>query len=330
MRSFFKNIAAVVATILIALSPAPAAVAPTLDNPQTATDEPILLPFAPPLGRPIRYRTRKEVVKPSRTTAVWTISELTFSRREGGFRAHVRWIDQGVEGADAATQSAFRRFMLEFQRPYVLLLDEDGAITGLENEDAYWADMIRISQIVLRQGVNPSTSAEHEFVRSMMASFRDAPREARLALLTETVAPVVEFGAAELILGERVSTDVDSTSLFGVQVRQQIEVEPQRIEDGHVFVAVQVSIPHEEMIRAVEDFMTRIPVTGQGQNNEAERARGLAELRAGNFRRETEAEYEVALDSGLTRRHRSVERVTMGSSGNSTGQTKTILIERME
>ncbi len=330
MTQGFKSLAMAAALLLAPAVPIAAAPSPADQAPASTQGQTVVVPFDPPLDRPLRYRRSKEVDKAGRTQSVWTVDEYIFSPTDDGFRLRVRTLDTGIEGADPATREAFRRTVLRFNRPFVLLLDERGAIVGMEDEEAYWSEMLRATEQMIREARVPTTPAEQAAVQHMVGLFRDTPPEARLAVIAEAAAPILEFGAVELTLGEEITNELETTGLFGATARHLIRVRPERLEGGRLFVTMFSSVPREDLIRNTEQFLARIPVTGEGSNTEAERARGLAELRSGAMSRETEAHYEIALDSGLTRRHRSVERIDVAIGGNRNQQTTTIVLEQLD
>ncbi len=327
MRHAFKLLAAAAAAVLLSLAGAAPA---NQQAPAATSGETIAIPFDPPLERPLRYRRTKEVTKAGQTQSTWTLDEYSFSRREDGFRLHVRPIDTGMDGGDTAMRDAYLRAARRFNRPYILLLDERGAIVGMEDEEAFWAEMLRATEQMVREAHNPTTPAERAAVDHMVGLFRNPPPEARLATIAEAAAPIVEFGSVELTPGEALTNEVEGPGLFGVTVRHQLHILPERIQGGLLFIRLRSSVPREDLIRNVEALFARIPITGQGENTEAGRARSLAELRSVALTRETDAHYEVAIDTGLTRRHHSVERVDATLGSRREQQTTTIIIEQVD
>lgn len=326
MRHFIVLIIAVLGCAVQALAAAP--VEPTVPA-GAESARTVSVPFNPPLDRPLRYRASRDVTRNGETVSVWSSDEYRFSRSGSGYRLDVRPLDGGMSSGDAATRSAYQRIARLAERPHVLLLDETGAIVGMEDEEAYWAETLRLVEQLIRQARTPSTPADQAAIATAMAMLRNTEPAGRLAAITEFAAPIVEFAAIELVLGEERANEVEIAGLAGMAMRQQVRVRPQRVEGGSLFIAVHGSIPHEELARAIERFIAQIPVTGQGHNNATERSAAVAQLREAQMTREIDADYEVALDSGLTRRFRSAERtdVRMGSLARS--QRTNLLIEQL-
>lgn len=132
------------------------------------------------------------------------------------------------------------------------------------------------------------------------------------------------------MLGEPIESEQEMASPFGTPIVRRVAARPERVEDGHLFLTARMTVPREAMIAAMEAMSARIPITGRGHNTEAERARGLEQMRNADFVHATEVAYEVALATGLVRRSRSVERIEQGIGAERASKVTTILLERID
>lgn len=299
----------------------PAAPAATAQAPVT-----VAVPFAPPLDRPIRYRAIRTQVRDGTTNAAWVDHELRFLTREGGgFRLSVRPFAMGRPGEAASAAAA--RIALRVTPPYVLLLDAEGNIEGLENEEAYFAAMFASIEAVLRaERRTRGEPIDERAVEAGMALVRRTPRETQIATLTRLVSPVLEYaGLEEATLGEALSVEIEVAGLGTGTAKQRFTITPVRVENGHLFVSSRSTLPREEAARLVQEMMAQIPVTGQGHNTSEGRASTEARLRDMDYSDVAEASYEVSLTTGLTRRSRNERRIEVRSAGESR-----ITIERVE
>jgi hypothetical protein len=291
----------------------------------------VTVPFEPPLGRPIRYRRTKEVVQASGTSTVWNTTQYVITRgARGGYRMQVTAIDSGMNGGSPAAAALSRRLSRMFSEPYVILLDARGEILGVEDEDGYWNRMIAAVERVIRSMEEVNSAGERAALSQVMAMFHDMPRQSRLAMMVEDETPILELSGTEFVLGEARESEQPVTNPLGTPMVRHVTVRPERVADGHLFLTARMTVPREAMIAATEAMSARIPVTGTGQNTQAERARVLEQIRNADFMDSTEATYEVSLATGLVRRSRSVERIELGVEAERSSKTTTILIERID
>ena len=311
----------------------PAAPAAVLAGAPTLAEQPVqtvVTGFDPPLERPLIFRRSEEVVRPGLTTASWSLMELVFSRRDGGYRVRVRTLDAGMSGAPPALERAYRNMALRSAIPYVLLLDDQGVLEDLEHEERLWDEMMRLTEEMIREGGlaqgQPANGAAEAFLRM----FSDTPRETRLAALTEAVAPIIEYASVEVELGQPVSTQVVSSDIVGTPITFVARILPERVEEGHLFLSVTASVPPEDLARSVENIVGRATSAAESRADAPNAAESAEALRRGRISRETEASFEVNVASGLTRRHRAVARTLVTSAGRESLRTDTTLIERID
>jgi hypothetical protein len=324
--SFLAFLAALAAQ-LPAATPAP----PTPPAAPAESARLVTIPFDPPLGTPIRYRRTKEVVQARGSISVWNSAQYVITRGDGdGYRMQVTTIGAGVNGGDAATSAMFRRMSAMFGQPYVILLDGQGTILGIENEEAYWNRMMADTERVIAAQEPVDTPEGRAVLSQIVAMLREMPRETRLGMMVEAVAPILELSGTEFTLGEPIESEQQVASPFGGTILRQVTARPERIEAGHLFLTARMTVPREALVAVMEGMSARIPVSGRGHNTEAERARGLEQIRNADFAHATDVTYEVALATGLMGRMRSVERVALGAGTERVSKVTTITLERID
>jgi hypothetical protein len=326
MARFFRLLAAGA----LATAAAPAAAFAGTPSLAERPAETVVTAFDPPLERPLTFRRSTETVRQGQTVSTWGLMEFVFSRREGGYRVRVRSLDGGISGVPPALERAYRNIALRFTVPYVLLLDQDGAIEGLENEEEVWAEMMRLTGEMVREVASGQGEAADGAIQAFLGTFRDSPREARLASLTEAVAPIVEYASVEVELGQPISAELESSDLLGTPVTFVVRIVPQRVEQGHLFLSVTASIPPEDLARIAENMVDRARSAAGSSASGSAAAQTAEAVRNVRMSRESEASYEVEVESGLTRRHRAVERILVTSEGRESLRTQTVIIDRVE
>lgn len=325
MTRFFIALAAAAApfaTPLAAQTPTPA--------PATAAPARVSVPFNPPLDRPLRYRNTTTKQREGRPLTVWIDYELRFTRRPNGYRLAVHAMNAGSPDMPAAQQGLVRQTVVGLSLPYVLLLNAQGLIEGMEDAEGYWDRLMTLTEQAIRQNVSSGGPTDETALRHMMGLMRDSSPEARLAILTQNIAPVLQFGTTEYVIGEDRRSEDQVEGLMGVAVRQHSTLRAERVENGRLRLTMRATVPAEDMRRAIEGFMARIPVTGQGRNNQAERERGMAQFRAARIDRRSEFTFEVALDSGLVQTLSGEDRTEIEMGGQRHSQSETTRIERRE
>jgi hypothetical protein len=287
----------------------------------------VSLPFNPPLDRPLRYRLTRTIPKPSGTVTARLDYEISFSRQGEGLRMTVRTANFDFAPAAPEVMARVRPFVLELLQPFSLRLDAEGEILELEDADGYTERMFATAERRARElgGADPAMLAFISGIGRTMTA------EQKLNALTMYIAPLLEFAATELALGETLTSEIDSPPLFGAGTfRQHATILPQRIEGDLLHIRVQSTVPAEETRRALLAAMDAVPVTGEGRNTAEQRARTREELSGMEFTRETEDDYAVETATGLTRRHRSAQSATVRTPRTNVIQTETRVLERSD
>ena len=251
MHRIFKFMAAGALLQCTLLAPAMSMSATGIQT--AAPTEAVRIQFAPPLDEPIRYRRSKQVAKTSGTVSIWTLVEYQFSTRDGGYRLQVRPLDIGLDGANATMQSAFRRIMFQLERPYVLLLDEDGSILGMEDEESYWAEVMRLSEQLIRQAENPSTPADEAILALCYGPGSQCPTRNTPGLVDGS-APCRSSSSVPMSLrSESRSLGTSNRQVCSAcRSDKASKFWGSGFTTAHIFIAVRSSVPREELVRGIE------------------------------------------------------------------------------
>jgi hypothetical protein len=311
------------ALLAVSLQAAPQAAA----APPAPAAAAVSIPFNPPLGRPLCYRMTRTIAKPNGTVEARVDYEIGFSRQSEGFRMNVRTRDFDVTPVPPDAMAAVRPLVLELLQPFSVRLDADGRMIEVEDGDAYVERMLA----TLERRTRELGLADAALIGLVAGISRGMTAEQKMNALTMYIAPALEFAAFPLVVGETLESEVETPALFGPGTfRQRATILPQRIEGDLLHIRVESSIPAEETRRALLAAVDAVPVTGEGRNTAEQRARSRAQLAAMEFSRASEEDYAVETGTGLTRRHRSVERTAARSSEGAATQTDTRVLERID
>ncbi|MFZ4748327.1 MAG: hypothetical protein ACOYLK_15815 [Sphingomonas sp.] len=167
--------AAMIALLLAGGMTSGAAAAPS----RVETDAPatITLPFAPPLGVPIRYDFEMRTENGGQTQLVRSVDELTYSKADnGGFR--LSWVTKSVRVEAPGPMQAIlsKVYAVGVGVPLVIAVTPQGYAEALLNE----ADVRTVTETMLAK-----------LVTSMDSEFADLPADAR-AIMAKIMGAVVE------------------------------------------------------------------------------------------------------------------------------------------
>ena len=169
-----------------------AADAPTPAHPEAA----IVTRFAPPLGRAVRYETRRTVALDSGPATFAMVQELRFGAAQPGYALDLRTISAEAEGpADVtagflASMNAFRRIAVRYR------VRDDGTPEAVEDLDGVWAALIAAAA----QAPAPA-GPSGDLVRGLVVALRAYPAEARTAALLEGPRMILGFAPPTLAPG---------------------------------------------------------------------------------------------------------------------------------
>ena len=182
----------------------------------------ISVPFKPPIAGPVRYRSEIVEVKGEERSTLWNVSALMFARTGDGYRLTVTPEQTGFEHPDPLKRAVMTRASDLMSKPYVVKLSETGEIIGLENEVAFWNEIfVELERAIVAE--LPETGAGDTTSNPMKAAFdtmRNASSEARLAMLTEEIVPILEAGGLELAENEAIEGKAEAAFVFGGTIEQ--------------------------------------------------------------------------------------------------------------
>lgn len=304
---------------LPAVGGTPAAPAPHSQQAQIAT-----VPFTPPLDTPLRYRWEKTVDRDGKIAMTWSIVDYRFTEFGNGYRLTITPVSSGSNETDPKRLAVEKQLEKLLNYPFVLRLGGDGVIEQLENGDQYWLTIMTVLREELSRMTNKADSGRAlEGVEAVMEMFEKMPADARLALLTEAVQPIVEFGATETEVGKPLLTTVEGASPFGGTIKRDVVISLVKIADRIAYLSVRSTIPRtelEKLTTTVVERFAQLPI-----DKRAEMKANLAAL--ANFRHDTTSDYQLSLEDGMLSKFHSTETVEVNDKAAKRRRVTTRSIE---
>ena len=286
----FRKIAVAIALSLGAIA------APALAVPQTRVAEAAAaIPFDPPLGESVSYRWERTDEKDGKADISWAVHEFRFEEVADGYRVTVEPVSSGTNENDPVKQRVIKRLNELTKRPFVLRLNHDAEIMELEHSDEYWARIIEALRDGLSEGMPEPGGAEA--IKMVTDMFERMSPDARLAQLTENIQPILEFAMTESSVGDPISVQVDTPSLFGGTLKQDVVISLTKVQDGFAYLTNRSSIPREELEKLTAAVVELAKAAAPGKLESSKAQAQLAALK--EFKSETVSDYKVALDDGL-------------------------------
>jgi hypothetical protein len=318
VRRFFGG---VVAGLLLATG-ATASVTPQAQ----VSGETVLIPFDPPLDQNLRYRWEQTEQKEGRTEISWSIDSYRFEEADDGYRLIVEPVSYGSNEDDPLKLELARKLQELSKLPFVLRLNEDAEIVGLEGEDEYWSKIIGALREVLST-IEPKRAEHDKVIESIVGLYADMPAETRLAKLTEPVQPLVEFAWAETSIGVPIMGTVETMSPFG-PVKQEFTITLTKVSDGLASLTIRSTIPKQEMKKMTAALFDRL-------NNGALQPEQIAKMKselaaAEHFNATTVAEYEISTEDGMLETFHSTQTITVSEDDKPQRKVKTLSVKRVD
>lgn len=284
------------------------------------------IPFDPPLDAPLRFRWEKSVKRDGKTRMSWAVSEFRFEQRGQGFRLIVTPVSAGSSEQDPERLALEKRLEKLINHPFVLHLDASGSIEQLEGSDRYWATIFTVLRSELtRPGTKPDFPAFDEALESVLGMYEKMPAEARLALLTESIQPALEFGDTRTESGKPIVTVIEVVSPFGGTLKRNVAISLAKVVDQHAYLTVQSTVPRSELDALAKNMMAMLVKLPAEQ--QAEMKRGMASLES--FRHETDARYQVSIEDGMLSKFLSTETIEVSDKGKKTLRITTRSLDRV-
>lgn len=301
---------------LIAARPATTAGAPEIAN----------IPFDPPLDAALRYRWEKTVRKNDETRMSWAVSEFRFEPRDRGYRLTITPVSSGSNERDPDRLAMEKRLEKLLNFPFVLHLDESGSIEQLEEGERYWSTIVQAMRDEFdRIGGKSELPSYRETLKAVMGLYEKMPGQARLALLTESIQPALEFGGTETQIGKPIVTTIEGASPFGGKLKRNVAISLTKVVDRKAFLSIQSTLPRSELDALSAGMMAslvKLPAEKQ-----AEMKRGMASLES--FRHETGSDYQVSVDDGMLDKFLSTETIEVSDKGKKQVRITTRSLDRV-
>lgn len=278
----------------------------TPDSPVAPASAAVRIPFAPPVGEPLRYRQTNTQIRNGRPVTQSLDVDIVFTRDDRGYVMTATYLPPpGVAASHPG--------MAVLTRPLALRLDAQGAITGMVDEPGYWAGLDAIFDGVARDmGADQQAAAA---MRSMFSDMRNLPDAPRLALISRNISPILEYASTEMVPGERLSGSLSNDTMFG-SVVQDFETRLIGASPDEAQVEVTYRLAPDQMEAMFRNLEARF-----GRNSR-ERERAIAEVSV--IRRDS---FSISLQTGLADRHESIVTAS-GEEAGATGATRRV--QRLE
>jgi hypothetical protein len=317
---------------LLLAQPLAAAMVPTrVEAPGAEQAFTAYFPFDPPLETPLRYRVEETARDGGETEMSWSVFEVTFSETADGYSMTVEETDGGGDlGEDLPEAMAIVMDELGEElkdKPIVLNLSAEGEILSLQDSDFFWSRLSDALETAvaaqMAESADPVTAEQRERVKVFLESFRNLPDETRLAMLLETIQPIVEWAGIELSSDDPISTQVESGTMFGDTITKQVHVTLEAADAYSGSVQVHTSVPKEELMRLTTAIAGRLaPVDGEQTPGELEAI--------DEFSLDEIATYRVSQEDGLLLRYQYEKRARITGGEEASDEQESMKLERIE
>lgn len=88
------------------------------------------IPFDPPLGEPLLYRTSKTVQKDGKSRMTWSTSSYVFAGTDDGYAVTITPLDQGSSEESPLVKSFEKKLADLTGKPYTVLVSDEGVVTA--------------------------------------------------------------------------------------------------------------------------------------------------------------------------------------------------------
>ena len=301
--------------MLLAAIAAAAATQPAFAVPATApaterAPQSVAIPFAPPLGQPLRYRLVRETTRGGRPQRTELMLAVTFRRSGSDYVMSVRFeLPAGVPPPAASSAVS-----LIFSRPTEFRLTPSGEIVELLDMDGHWAAGERAVEEMTGQSAVDASA--RQAVAEMIARIRALPPEAQLELFARNVAPIVAAAGVELTVGEELRDSGMAHSLLG-SLMQNATIRLDSADGRIARLSSRSSVSSEELEAATRELMARLAPSREGPLGFRVVSNELTEA------------YEVSLETGLTERYRTERTVVTEANGATSRAGEVQTLERV-
>jgi len=284
------------------------------------------IPFDPPLDSKVRYRWEKTEQRDGKTEMSWSVDDFQFEQIDSGYRLIVTPVNSGSNETDPRKLAMMQRLDELTRRPFVLRLNDSGEIEELEDADFYWSTIYTVLREEIGKGAEGKDDLGlREVLENVLAMFQRMPADARQALLTESIQPVVEFADTHTEIGNPLISAVATPSPYGATINRDVTISLQKVTNGRAFLTIISSIPRAELDKLMQAFLKQLTALPVDKRKEAERVTASFE----GFRHDTRSDYEVSVDDGLLERFLSTETIEVSGEGKQSRKVTTRSLARV-
>jgi hypothetical protein len=299
---------------------------PLLAVPNTeAGVETAVIPFDPPLGESLRYRSERSLQKDGKTKLIWDINDYSFQETDDGYSLTVTPVSGGSNETDPEA-IAFMKLLADLSRiPYVVRINGEAEIVGLDSGDEFWSKLTSALKSAL--GEKAKRPEQTKALQGVISLYENMPAENRLALLTEPVSPLISMSLTETAIGKPVVASIETESPFGGTLKRQVTISLTRVDGDFAYLTARTTTPGAEVEKLTMKLLNRMGVNFNGPEKAKERDAAIATLRA--MKVETVSYYKIALADGMLETFQSTETVDAIVDGKQVGRVKTHALTRL-
>lgn len=296
-------------------------------NTRARSEEAVEIPFDPPEGESLSYRSQATDTKDGVTTMRWSVDRVRFEREEGAYKLIVEPESSGSNEKDPRKIRAMKALDDLTRKPFVLRLNDDAEIVELEQADEYWSRIIAALREALTTTRHKPTPEEAKAIAGVTELFEKMPPEVRLAKLTETLQPLVEFAYTSLRAAEPIRAQVETSSPYGGTLKHDVVISLAKVDKGIAYLTIRQSLPRTELDKLITAFLARLSGTSLSKEDSVKVEAAMAALK--DFRSETVADYRVSLEDGMLESLDSRQTITVVEGDKKQERIKTLSLARV-
>ena len=302
---------------------------PAWSVPQTKlSSQEVVIPFDPPLGRDLSYRWKQSDTRDGRTTMSWSVDRFRFEEAGEGYKLTVEPVSSGSNEADPIKLQMFKRLEELTRFPFVLRLNADAEIVELERGDEYWGKIMGALREAMAQRNGKSAPLEDQAIAGVIGMFEKMPAEVRLAKLTESVQPLVEFAYTETSVSKPIHAQLDTASPFGGTLKQNVVISLTKVERGLAHLTIRMNVPREELLKATAAMLSRLQNGAPEKDQAAKLESAMGALK--EFRSETVADYRISIEDGMLDSFQSTQTISVTDGQKNQQRVRTMSLTRVE
>ena len=271
-----------------------------------AAGEMLEIVFDPPLDQPVRYTLSRSQPRGEGIEETSIGVEISFRRDGDRYRMTMTYALPPGAGADPASAL--------MQRPIVFDVSAEGVIERVFDETAYWTALEAFYDAL---AANDEKEGARSAGRAMVSRMRSLPDEARVALLSNNIAPVLQAAATALPLREPVRTSERRDSLLGL-LDHEVETRVEQVESDNVRIVIVATLPPEQLAEGIKGLTGTFGADPAEVEIKAYRERAVFDVsrRTGLTRNWTSERIIEAVEGGIVRRTVATRSLSMASPGS--------------